>query len=215
MILNSLPDAKNLHDVLTIGKEYEVLHPFGANGTVIRCDKNETNIAILSSRLSPIVTAWYRWIVDAARPLGCWEFNHIEDGFVLSRMHPTPKTSDHERVWKGGKWFGARAHLESSTAFPSSQKVVLDCDMPLNIHFEFEHCTRDEKQRDGSVKTIDRLRLKYKGEGLAIFEGDTDTDRLQQARAYICTHGYLAEWIFQKHKTGKYQSWTEKLRVYP
>lgn len=214
MILTSLPDAKGVHPILTIGKRYDV-RPFGVNGAIVRCDDDETDIIMLASRLSAPVTAWYRWTVDTARPLGYWEFNHLEDGFVQTVTHPTSQVPEHDKLWKGGKWFGARAHLEPSTAFPGSQKVVLDVMPPLNIHFEFEHSTREERQRDGTVKTIPRLRLKYKGEGLAIFEDGSEAELADRALAYIRTHGYLAEWVYQKYKTGEYVNWTEKLRVYP
>lgn len=160
------------------------------------------------------VTAWYRWTVDKEHPLGFWDFNHMEDGFVQTVTHPTSKTPEHDKIWKGGKWFGARAHLEPSTTFPGSQKIVLDGMKPLNLHFDFAHSTRDEKQRDGSIKTIARLTVTYKGESLAIFEDGNQFDIADRALEYIGTHGYLAEWVFQKYKTGEYVNWTKELFVF-
>lgn len=51
MILNSLPDAKGVHDNLTLGKNYEILREIG-NGVVIKLDNKDERIVILKERFT-------------------------------------------------------------------------------------------------------------------------------------------------------------------
>lgn len=154
------------------------------------------------------VTAWYRWTVDSARPLGYWEFNHIEDGHCES-SRPTPKVEAHEKMWKGGEWFGVHGRLEDRVFIDMVVPgLVLEEQRPVNKHFEYAHSIRHDKK----LGDVPRLTVKYKGEALAIFEGD---NLEEQALEYIRVYGYLAEWTYLKYKNGAYENWTEKLRVYP
>lgn len=154
------------------------------------------------------ITVWFRWTVDNAHPLGYWEFNHIEDGHTDS-VQPTPKVAAHEKTWKGGEWFGVHARLEDRTFIDMVVPgVVFEEQRPVNKHFEYARSIRHDKK----LGDVPRLTVKYKGEGLAIFEGD---DLEERALEYIRVYGYLAEWTYQKYVTGQYVNWTEPMRVYP
>jgi hypothetical protein len=50
------------------------------------------------------VTLWYR-----KNDKGEYEFNHLEDDHCIT-SNPTPKTTIHEKVWKG-KWKSTHAYL--------------------------------------------------------------------------------------------------------
>lgn len=50
-VLNSLPDAKKFHPVLTLGKSYEIIREFG-NGYVIKTDDGNDRLIILQERFT-------------------------------------------------------------------------------------------------------------------------------------------------------------------
>jgi hypothetical protein len=157
------------------------------------------------------VIAWFRWVVDSAHPQGAWEFNHVEDGVVAQTSgRPTPKTPEQEKMWKGGKWSAVQCHLEDREFCDMTVPgLVFETDRPTNLHFTFDHSTRQDKKLGG----VHRLTVKYKGESLAIFEGNI-VENGNRAMDYIRTYGYLAEWTYRKHTTGQYVNWHESLRVH-
>lgn len=154
------------------------------------------------------VTAWYRWVVDAAHPHGFWDFNHIEDGYDPNREHPTSKVPEHDKMWKGGSWAPIECQLVNG------KLVTVEPD-PINKFFTFKESSRV----DPKLGTIQRLHLCYRGEALAVFEERDSEEAISllylRARGYLATHGYLAEWTYRKLMTGEVPSWTNDLRVYP
>ncbi len=76
----------------------------------------------------------------------------------------------------------------------------------LNTNFTIVESIRTDKK----LGEVPRTSVVYKGEVLAFAEG---VDREAQARSYIQTYGYLAEWTYLKYKSGIYVNWTESLRV--
>lgn len=73
--------------------------------------------------------------------------------------------------------------------------------------FSLEHTSRfDEKKGE-----IPRIKLIYKNECLAIFEGDDMEERIVW---YIKHLGYLAEWVYRKYQNGGvYVNWTDDMWV--
>lgn len=57
-----------------------------------------------------LITIWDRWNQQE----GKWESNHIEDGWTNASV-PTPKTKEHEKAWKGGKWWKTEGYLVGKT----------------------------------------------------------------------------------------------------
>lgn len=65
-------------------------------------------------------------------------------------------------------------------------------------------------RKDKKLGDIPRSIMYFKGEALAVFEGDNQDEQIQ---SYIQTYGYLAEWTRQRHIQGKYVNWTDDLFV--
>lgn len=65
-------------------------------------------------------------------------------------------------------------------------------------------------RKDKKLGDIPRSTVHFKGEALAVFEGDNQDEQIQ---SYIQTYGYLAAWTRQRYIQGKYVNWTDDLFV--
>lgn len=78
--------------------------------------------------------------------------------------------------------------------------------MSLPLYFS----TVDSVRKDKKLGNVSRKTLLYKGEGIAIFEGE---DLETRALEYVATYGYLAEWVYQKYVQGKYVNWSDDMFI--
>jgi len=70
--------------------------------------------------------------------------------------------------------------------------------------------TVDSVRKDKKLGNVSRKALLYKGECIAIFEGEDLETRVLE---YVATYGYLAEWVYQKYIQGKYVNWSGDMFV--
>lgn len=58
MILISLPDCKDHHKFLTLGKDYEIIKEIGTNGVLIQSDDPELKLILLKERFKNETTSY-------------------------------------------------------------------------------------------------------------------------------------------------------------